>query len=219
MPTTFTFLALLLLAPIVALRGASLDIVRDGKVLNIVHPEPGHAYANRNGAVEVRDPRKVFALDAKLGAEFTVKVRMRIDNAKMSASAVVFDERDLFLFGGSAGKMLFQSARFKGVKLDRPAPQVVLEGSMFDLEITRSATAFTIRIDGESIVEVKEKVPLWLAGLPRIMRIAFSATRDYATRANTEKKAIKGESPPFIAPDFRVQWRALVPGFYERPLK
>jgi hypothetical protein len=83
---------------------------------------------------------------------------MRIDNALKSA-AVVFDEKDMFLFGGSAGKMLFQSARFKGVKLDRIAPQVVLDGKMFDLEIARSASAFTVRIDDESIVEIQGKVP------------------------------------------------------------
>jgi len=152
-------LAALLLAPVGALHAASLDIVREGKVINLVHPEPGHVYASKSGAVEVRDPRKVFALDAKLGAEFVVKARLRIERAEKSAAAVVFDERDLFLFGGSAGKMMFQSARFKGAKLDRPAPQAVLDGKMFNFEITRSASAFTIRIDGESIVEVRDKVP------------------------------------------------------------
>ena len=154
-----TLLIALLLAPFTALHAAELDIIREGKVINLVHPEPGHAYASKDGAVEVRDPRKIFAMDANLGAEFTVKARMRIDNALKSAAAVVFDEKDLFLFGGSAGKMLFQSARFKGVKLDRPAPQAVLDGKMFDLEITRSASAFAIRIDGESIVEMKGGVP------------------------------------------------------------
>lgn len=106
----------------------------------------------------MRDSRKLFALDAKLGNEFTVRARMRIENAKMSAAAVVFDEQDFFLFGGSAGKMLFQSARFKGAKLDRPAPQVVLDGRLFELETTRSASAFVIRIDGEGIVEWTGKV-------------------------------------------------------------
>jgi hypothetical protein len=159
MKHTLTLLAALLLAPLAALNAAELEIVREGKVINLVHPEPGHAYASKNGAVEVRDPRKVFAMDAKLGAEFTVRARMRIDNAQKSAAAVVFDEKDMFLFGGSAGKMLFQSARFKGVKLDRPAPQAVLDGKMFDLEIVRSASAFAIRMDGESIVEMKGSVP------------------------------------------------------------
>jgi hypothetical protein len=159
MKPTLTLLTALLLAPLAALHAAELDIIREGKVINLVHPEPGHAYASKNGAVEVRDPRKVFAMDAKLGVEFTVKARMRIDHALKSAAAVVFDEKDMFLFGGSAGKMLFQSARFKGVKLDRPAPQVVLDGKMFDLEIARSASAFTLRIDGESIVEMQGKAP------------------------------------------------------------
>ncbi|MEY3911202.1 MAG: hypothetical protein RJA37_1261 [Verrucomicrobiota bacterium] len=154
-----TLLITLLLAPLAALNAAELDIIREGKVINLVHPEPGHAYASKNGAVEVRDPRKVFTMDAKLGGEFIMKARMRIDNALKSAAAVVFDEKDLFLFGGSAGKMMFQSARFKGVKLDRPAPQSVLDGKMFDLVITRSASAFAIRIDGESIVEMKGGAP------------------------------------------------------------
>jgi hypothetical protein len=157
--SALALLPVLLVTPLTALHAASLDIVRDGKVINLVHPEPGHPYPNKNGAVEVRDPRKVFSLDAKLGNEFTVKARLRIENAKVSAAAVVFDERDLFLFGGSAGKMLFQSARFKGVKLDRTAPQVVLDGKLFDLEITRSASAFAIRIDGEVLVEWTGKVP------------------------------------------------------------
>jgi hypothetical protein len=74
-------LAVLLLAPSASLDAADLDIVREGKVINLVHPEPGHSYASKNGAVEVRDPRKVFALDAKLGAEFTVKAPLRIDSA------------------------------------------------------------------------------------------------------------------------------------------
>jgi hypothetical protein len=112
-------IAVLLLAPSASLDAADLNIVREGKVINLVHPEPGNSYASKNGAVEVRDPRKVFAMDAKLGTEFTVKARISIENALQSAAAVVFDEKDLFLFGGSAGKMLFQSARFKGVKLDR----------------------------------------------------------------------------------------------------
>jgi hypothetical protein len=159
MKPTLTLLTALLLAPLAALNAGELDIVREGKVINVVHPEPGHSYASKNGAVEVRDPRKVFAIDAKIGAEFTVKARMRIENAQKSAAAVVFDEKDMFLFGGSAGKMMFQSARFKGVKLDRIAPQVVLDGKMFDLEIARSASAFTVRIDGESIVEMQGKVP------------------------------------------------------------
>ena len=152
-------LATLLLTSLNALHAASLDIVRDGKVINLVHPEPGHVYQSKAGAVEVRDPRKIFALDAKLGNEFTVRARMRIENAKLSAAALVFDGQDLFLFGGSAGKMQFQSARFKGAKLDRPAPQVVWDGKLFDLEITLSAAAFLIRIDGESIVELSGKVP------------------------------------------------------------
>ena len=159
MKPTIALFAACLLAPLASLHAASLDIVRDGKVINLVHPEPGHAYASKSGAVEVRDPRKVFAMDAKLGAEFTVKARMRIDNAQKSAAAVVFDEKDLFLFGGSVGKMMFQSARFKGAKLDRPAPPVVLEGRMFDLEIARTASTFAIRINGESIVELNGKVP------------------------------------------------------------
>jgi hypothetical protein len=151
--------AALLFGSLAKSHAAELDIIRDGKVINLVHPEPGHAYASKNGTAEVRDSRKIFAMDAKLGAEFTVKARMRIDNAEKSAAAVVFDEKDMFLFGGSAGKMMIQSALFKVVKLDRPAPKAVLEGKMFDLEITRSATAFTIRIDGESIVEMKDSVP------------------------------------------------------------
>ena len=157
--SALTLLPILLLTPLSALPAASLDIVRDGKIINLVHPEPGHPYPSRNGAVEVRDPRKVFALDAKLGSEFAVRARMRIDNAKTSAAAVVFDERDLFLFGGSAGKMLMQTVRFKGAKLDRTAPQVVLDGKLFDLEITRSASAFAIRIDGEVLFESTGKVP------------------------------------------------------------
>ena len=152
MKPTLPLLATLLLAPLAALHAASLDIIREGKVLNLVHPEQGHVYASKGGAVELRDPRKVFAVDAKLGAEFVVKARLRIERAEKSAATLVFDDKDMFGFGGSAGKMFVQSARFKGVKLDRPAPQAVLDGKMFDLEITRSAVAFAIRIDGESIV-------------------------------------------------------------------
>jgi hypothetical protein len=160
MKPTLTLLTALLLAPLAALHAASLDIVREGKVINLVHPEPGHVYASKDGAVEVRDPRKVFVLDAKLGVEFVLKARLRIEKAEKSAATVVFDDKDMLGFGGSAGKMFLQSARvFKGVKLDRPAPQAVLDGKMFDLEITCSVKAFVIRIDGENIVEVKDNVP------------------------------------------------------------
>jgi hypothetical protein len=58
----FALLTALLLAPLAALHAADLDIVREGKVINLVHPEPGHSYASKNGEVEVRDPRKVFAM-------------------------------------------------------------------------------------------------------------------------------------------------------------
>ena len=44
-------------------------------------------------------------------------------------------------------------------RYDRPAPQAVLDAKMFGLEIVRSASAFTLRIDGESIVEMTGKVP------------------------------------------------------------
>lgn len=159
MKSSFPLLTSLLLAPLAAVHAATLEIVRDGKVINLVHPEPGHVYASKGGAVEVRDPRKVFAVDAKLGAEFVVKARLRIERAERSAATMVFDEKDMFGFGGSAGKMFLHSARLKGAKLDRPAPQVVLDGKMFDLEIARSAAAFAIRIDGENIVEMKGQVP------------------------------------------------------------
>jgi hypothetical protein len=157
-PVFFVLGALLLAAP-ASLQAGSLDIVREGRAINLVHPEPGHAYGNKQGALEVRDPRKTFALDVKLGAEFVVKARMRIENAKMSASAVVFDDRDFFLFGGAAGKMRLQSGRFKGVTLDQPAPQNVLDGMMFDLEIVRTPSLFVLRIDGESIISVTGNVP------------------------------------------------------------
>lgn len=150
---------LLLLVPFTALHAGSLDIVREGKVLNLVHPEPGHAYASKQGSAEVRDPRRIFAIDAKLGPIFTLKARMRIERAEYSAATIVLDEKEMFGFGGAAGKMFFHSARFKGVKLDRIAPPVVLEGKFFDLEITRGPSSFSIRIDGEAIVESRGQVP------------------------------------------------------------
>ncbi|MFM7114508.1 MAG: exo-alpha-sialidase [Planctomycetota bacterium] len=140
-------------------RASSLDIVKDGKVINLVHPEPGHAFGSRQGTAEVRDARRVFVMDAKLGQDFVVKGRLRIERAEKSAATVVFDDRDMFGFGGSAGKMFLHSARFKGVKLDRPAPKAVLDGKLFDMEICRGPSKFTIRIDGETIVEVTDKVP------------------------------------------------------------
>jgi len=215
--TRYIFLAALLVAPLAAVRASELDIVRDGKVVNLVHPEPAHAYASKDGAVEVRDPRKVFAIDAKLGAEFTMKARMRIERAEKSAAAVVFDEKDMFLFGGSAGKMMLQSARFKGVKLDRRAPQPVLDGKFFDLEIARSPASFAIRIDGESIVEMKGPVPeirslglrpwggvMWLESLVITGDVEKS---DKAETLRTDVASVDPErNPKNATPEQRALW-------------
>lgn len=153
------FLVFLILAPFGSMHAASLDIVSQGKVIHLVHPEPGHAYPSKNGAVEIRDPRRTFAIDAKLGSSFVLKARMRIERAEKSAAAVVIDEREMFGFSGSTGKMFFHSARFKGVKLERVAPAAVLEGKVFDLEIQRLPSLFSIRIDGEAIIETRGQVP------------------------------------------------------------
>ena len=142
-----------------SLQAETLDIVRDGKIINLVHPEPGHEYAKKNGAVQLRDSRRVFAINARLGSEFHLKARIRIERAEKSAATIVFDEKDMFGFGGSAGKMFLHSTRFKGVKLDRPAPPNVLDGKMFNLEIQRTDAKFTILIDDEKIMEVTDKVP------------------------------------------------------------
>jgi hypothetical protein len=106
-PVSRVLTALLLAAP-ASFYAASLEIVREGLAVNLVHSELGHVYGHKQGALKVRDTRKTLALNAKLGAEFAVKARMRIDHGKMSAAAVVLDDRDFFLFGGSAGKMKLQ---------------------------------------------------------------------------------------------------------------
>lgn len=69
----------LIRGPVRMKAGDELDIIREGQVINLVRPGPGHVYASKGAAVEVRDPRKVFVVDAKLGAAFVLKARLRIE--------------------------------------------------------------------------------------------------------------------------------------------
>jgi hypothetical protein len=150
-----------------SVRAETLDIIRNGQTSHLLHPEEGGTFPNADGPVELRGnwkgqgakERQIFAVDATLGPNFTLKARMRLENADTSATTIEFDNTEQFGFGGVSRKMWFRSERIKGVKLDRPAPQAVLDGAMFDLEIARTADSFTLRIDGEPIVEATGPIP------------------------------------------------------------
>lgn len=176
---------LVLVAGGAACRAGDLTIVKDGKASHLVHPEEDFQIESGSECVVLRDRWQSFLVNARTGDEFTLKVRMAIEKAFRSAATVVLvhgEESSHFGFSGSEEGMFAQGKAFtresSAAIKERPTPQFVLDGDMFDFVLTYRMTGpgmadLDISINGESFVHQSGKCPAieavglrpWLANI------------------------------------------------------
>ena len=144
--------------------GATLDVVRDGRAEQLFNRRnPAGALPSKEGAVELADQRAQFPVTAKLGDNFTAKIRMSVLKPKNLGASVVLNGDSHFGFYGGQRRMFLSGPFFTGVVLDRPTPDPVLAQKPFDLEIRRSTSAsgatLEFRLDGEIILTMDGSAP------------------------------------------------------------
>lgn len=143
----------------------TLDVIRGGEVLNLVHASnPGYGFPKGEFGVVLNDFRATFPVTATLGDQFTVKIRMAIRQARQSGASVILDGKSHFGFDGGEDRMFLQGPVFEGLLLERNAMAHVRAGKPFDLEIRRwrsglREASLEISIDGEVIVFLEGTAP------------------------------------------------------------
>ncbi len=144
--------------------GATVEVVRDGQPLHLIHTNPGYVFASGAGGAVLFDFRATFPVVARLGEEFEARIRMRVRNASGSGASVVLDGLSNFGLEGGERRMWLKGPVFAGMKLNRSAPAKVLRGEPFELEIKRRKSAdgtasLAIRIDDETMLTWDRRAP------------------------------------------------------------
>jgi len=160
-----------LLVPVfaaMAAHAAELEIVKDGRALHLLHPDSAFEIPSDGGSVILKDPQETFVVNARPGDEFILKIRMAVEKAEGSAASVVLNhgqDTSNFIFSGAAGEnkemhaggKVFAKSTVEEMKM-RPAPQFVLGGEVFDLELAYRKTGedtadLSILLNGEPFVQ------------------------------------------------------------------
>jgi hypothetical protein len=143
----------------------TVEVVREGKALNLLSPDPGYVFQTVEGALALRRQETTFFIKAKLGTAFTVRVRMALPEARGAKPALVFDGVNSLAFEGGQirldGLALFGPLLRKQIPWNPKAPASVAAGKAFDLEIRRwsvghGKASIRISIDSESVLEIPE---------------------------------------------------------------
>lgn len=139
---------------------ATLEVVAAGQPAQLVNGDnPSARLPSKEGTVLLTGFRDLFPVTAKLGDQFTAKVRMRVLNAKNAGASLVLNGNSHFGFYGGQRRMFLSGPLFKGVVLDRPTPDPVLAGKPFGLEVVRTSSSggqkLEFRIDGETILTME----------------------------------------------------------------
>jgi len=154
-------------------RGGELAIVKDGQAPHLVHPDPGFQILSEGGSVVLKDPKETFVVNARPGDRFTLKIRMAIDKPDKAAACLRLGhgtESSDFLFSGAHGNFIrpagavFFSSRKGAASEERPTPQFILDGLMFDLQLNYTRTGadtadLTVSLNGEPYVQQSGKAP------------------------------------------------------------
>ena len=153
--------------------GGTLEIVKNGEAHHLLHPDPGFEIVSQGSSVLLKDPRQTFLVNARPGDQFTLKIRMALEKADKSAAALVLGSKELsshFLFAGSHGNFMrpggshFFLPKSSRQPEDLPTPQYILDGEMFDLELTYRRTGedtadLTLSLNGEPFFQKSGKCP------------------------------------------------------------
>lgn len=67
-------------------KSATLEVVKDGKALQLVYPEKAASPSSDGKKIILQDPRQNYLVNARLGDNFTLKIRMAILKGSRSAS-------------------------------------------------------------------------------------------------------------------------------------
>lgn len=154
-------------------QGGELAVVKDGQAPHLLHPDPGFEILSDAGSVVLKDPKETFVVNARPGDNFTLKIRMAIDKPDKAAACLRLghggDSSD-FLFSGAHGNFIrpagavFFSSRKGAAPEERPTPQFILDGQMFDVELTYARTGpetadLTVSLNGDPYVQQSGKTP------------------------------------------------------------
>ncbi len=152
-------------------KSATLEVVKDGKALQLVYPEKAASPSSDGKKIILQDPRQIYLVNARLGDNFTLKIRMAILKGSRSASTLVLihgEKTSHFGFSGSKDTMFaqgkaFTAATIKSLK-DRPTPPFVLDSSAFELvlscrRISPDLADLEITLNGEPYVRQSGKCP------------------------------------------------------------
>jgi len=152
-------------------KSATLEVVKEGKALDLVYPEKATSPSSDGKKIILQDPRQNYLVNARLGDNFTLKIRMAILKGSRSASTLVLvhgEEASHFGFSGSKETMFAQGKAFTTTTMnsikDRPPPPFVLDGSAFELvlscrRISPDLADLEITLNGEPYVRQSGKCP------------------------------------------------------------
>ncbi len=137
---------------------ANTDVfVQKGKVAGLL-ADPECPVTVDNGAVVLKHPKALFYGNRVPGVgDVEIRIKMAIDGLKGSAASFVIDERNHFGFEGGLKKMFLEGSLFRGMKIDRDAPDSIRDGKTFVFTVTRKGTQLSFKINDEVILEVADK--------------------------------------------------------------
>ncbi len=212
--------ALALCLPAGALAGpetpAPLEVVRDGKFSHLVYPTGSTPPVSQGKEVILQDRWQTFLVDARLGDEFTLTLRMAIDKAFRSATTLTLmhgEEESHLGFSGSKEVPFAQGRTFLRDTSDqlqkRPTPPFILAGEMFDLVLTcrrlgPEMADLEVTLNGEPFVRQSGKCPPIVAvGLrPWVgtIRIESMTLRGQFQKGGVEAKPFEAKKTKGVAP-------------------
>lgn len=152
-------------------KSATLEVVKDGKALHLVYPEKATSPSSDGKKIILQDPRQNYLVNARLGDNFTLKIRMAILKGSRSASTLVLihgEEASHLGFSGSKDTMFAQGKAFTTATMNSikacPPPPFVLDGSAFELvlscrRISPDLADLEITLNGEPYVRQSGKGP------------------------------------------------------------
>ncbi len=185
---TILITTLLVLSTLPLSAETTIEVIKAGETLHLGPTQTGYEpQTTIDGALELKtqgaNPSERFPINVRIGSHFKLKARLAVDNVRKSAAGIFFngklngaDQEASFFFEGADQTLWVFGFLFKDCKdinYERVAPDAVLNGEFFDLEIDWSPTSsekssFDLRINGETIVATTAPTKLieWLSLSP-----------------------------------------------------
>lgn len=159
----------LLLTPFALLYAATVPVVESGKSVNLIPPDPGYEFEETHGNLHLKGKDMTFFVSAKLGTEFTAKLRMSILPGGTPSPALILNGVNSVTFDGNQiridGLNLFTRLMGRQIPWNPATPTAVQEGKVFVFEVRRwkkeagNSYAFSIQIDGSPVLELPDSAP------------------------------------------------------------